>query len=84
MTGRPPVDRASTFRELVEQALAELADDMYDRPLLDRDEDAVLADLADFQRRAGRSQRIDAFVAAVWRVWVEHSVHAAEWRSRLS
>ena len=80
---RPPVDRASTFRELVEQALAELEDDMRG-PLLDRDEDAVLADLADLQRGWGRSLPTDAYLAAVWRFWVEHSVHAAEWRSRLS
>jgi hypothetical protein len=77
---RAPVDRrGSTFDELVDEALAELEQEQ-PPPLVDRTESTVLAELAELQRRAGRSQRMDAFCAGCWRFWVENSPHAGEWR----
>jgi hypothetical protein len=68
---RAPIDRrSSTFEELVDETLAvlEQADRLWLFP--NRDEDAVLVELAEFQRRVGRSPRTDAFAAACWRYWL--------------
>ena len=71
----------ATFTELVAEYLTEL-EELGALGPLDRDEDAVLANLAELQRRGGRSPRSDAFVAACWRYWVENSRHAVAWRRR--
>jgi hypothetical protein len=75
---RGPVDRrGSTFEELVDEAFAEL-EEVFELPLLELDETRMLEFLAEGQRRIGRSLRSDAFAAACWRYWVEHSRHARE------
>jgi hypothetical protein len=83
---RAPIDRrSSTFGELVAEVLAELDRARLDRgglPLDHFDEDEVIRFLADEQRRWGRSLRMDALVAGLWRYWEANADHGREWRRR--